>query len=237
MNYNKQVLPSIQNTLLTFPYQTQTDTLDLHGLAVNITHITNSDELLDAFIKKGEDHEDYLDQRIPYWADLWHSAIALGKYLVRENIISPELRVTEIGCGLGLPGIVAGMLGAEVTLTDYLPEPLAFLKRNWGQNLNAPLQTLTMDWREPVENLQTDLLLASDVAYEERFFADLEHAFKKMMKSGGRIILTEPSRQMARGFIENLSNHADYKLQLTKEDISWDGVTRSVNILDILVLT
>ncbi len=236
MKYNKQALPSSQNTLLTFPYQTQTDTLDLHGLAVNITHITNGDELLDALIKKGEDHEDYLDQRIPYWADLWHSAIALGRYLVRENIISPGLRVTEIGCGLGLPGIVAGMLGAEVTLTDYLPEPLDFLKKNWSQNLQVPLQTLTMDWRKPAELLQTDLLLASDVAYEQRFFADLEHAFKKMMKPGGRIILTEPSRQMARGFIEKLRHRSDYKLRLTKEEVSWDGVTRSVNILDILVL-
>ena len=230
-----KVLPSIQNTLLTFPYQTQTDTLDLHGLAVNITHITNADELLDALINKGEDHEDYVDQRIPYWADLWHSAIALGKYLVRENIISPGLRVTEIGCGLGLPGIVAGMLGAEVTLTDYLPEPLVFLKKNWDQNLQAPLQTLTMDWREPAEHL-IDLLLASDVAYEQRFFADLEQAFKKMMKPGGRIILTEPSREMARGFIDKLRQHPDYKLRLTKEDILWDGVTRSIKILDILVL-
>jgi predicted nicotinamide N-methyase len=221
---------------LTFPYQTQTATLDLEGLTVAITHITNLDELLDALIEKGEDHEDYRDQRIPYWADLWHAAIALGKYLVRENIIQTGLKVTEIGCGLGLPGIVAGMLGAEVLLTDYLEEPLEFLKINWEQNLKAPLQTLKMDWRQPAEHLQTDLLLASDVAYEQRFFTDLEHAFKQMMKPGGRIIITEPSREMAKDFIHKLQQHPDYEFQLTQEAILWDEVTRKVNILDISVL-
>lgn len=222
---------------MTFPYQTQTVTLDLDGLTVAITHITNLDELLDALIEKGEDHEDYRDQRIPYWADLWHSAIALGKYLVRENIIQPGLSVTEIGCGLGLPGIVAGMLGAKVLLTDYLAEPLEFLKTNWEQNSKAPLQTLKMDWRQPAMHLQTDLLLASDVAYEQHFFADLEHAFKLMTKPGGRIIITEPSREMAKGFIHKLQQHPDYQLRLTTEAILWDEVTRKVNILDIVVLS
>ena len=221
---------------MTFPYQTQTVTLDLDGLAVTLTYITNLDELLDALIEKGEDHEDYRDQRIPYWADLWHSAIALGKYLVREKMIHPGLKVTEIGCGLGLPGIVAGILGAEVLLTDYLAEPLEFLKSNWAQNLKAPLRAMQMDWRQPSKHLQTDLLLASDVAYEERFFGDLEQAFKSMMQPGGRIILTEPSRAMAKDFIQKLEQHPDYQLRLTNEDILWDGVTRKVNILDILVV-
>jgi predicted nicotinamide N-methyase len=221
---------------LTLPYQTQTTTLELEGLEVTISYITNLDELLDALIKKGEDHEDYRDQRIPYWADLWHSAIALGRYLVREKVIQPGLSVTEIGCGLGLPGIVAGMLGAEVLLTDYLAEPLAFLKTNWEQNSKDPLRTLQMDWRQPAVDLQTDLLLASDVAYEQRFFADLEQAFKLMMRPGGRILLTEPSREMAKDFIDQLRQHPDYQLRLTTDDILWDGVTRKVNILDILVL-
>lgn len=220
---------------MTFPYQTQTVALDLDGLTVTLTHITNLDELLDALIEKGEDHEDYRDQRIPYWADLWHSAIALGKYLVREKVIQPGQKVTEIGCGLGLPGIVAGLLGADVLLTDYLAEPLEFLKINWEQNAKTPLKTLQMDWRQPATHLQTELLLASDVAYEERFFADLEQAFQEMMQPGGRIILTEPSRAMAKDFMLKLQQHPAYQLQLTTEDILWDGVTRKVNILDIQV--
>ena len=221
---------------MTFPYQTQTVTLDLEGLAVTLTYITNLDELLDALIEKGEDHEDYRDQRIPYWADLWHSAIALGKYLVREKIIQPGLSVTEIGCGLGLPGIVAGKLGAKVLLTDYLAEPLEFLKTNWKQNSDGPLHTLQMDWRQPYKHLQTDLLLASDVAYEERFFTDLKQAFKLMIQPGGRIILTEPSRDMAKDFIHQLAQHPDYQLQIKTEDILWDGVSRKVNVLDILAI-
>lgn len=220
---------------MTFPYPTKTETLNLHGLEVKITHITDYDDLLNELIDKGEDHEDYQDQRIPYWADLWHSAIALASYLVEENIVRPQLKVTEIGCGLGLPGIVAGMLGAEVILTDYLPEPLAFLQLNWEQNLATPLRTEQMDWREPLEHLQTDLLLASDVAYEERFFPDLERAFALLLPKGGRIILTEPSRAMAKDFINQLDQHPKYQLKKTTKPILWDGFTRPVNILDIEV--
>ena len=220
---------------MAFPYQTQTDSLDIHGLAVKITHITNGDELLDALIQKGEGDEDYQDQRLPYWADLWHSAIALGKYLVREQCIRPGLKVTEIGCGLGFSGIVAGMLGAEVVFTDYLEEPLEFLKTNWKQNTEGPLHTLKMDWRQPADQLQTDLLLASDVAYEERFFADLEHTFQAMVKPGGRIILTEPNRSIAEGFIKKIQQNPGYQVRTSKESIFWDNFSRPINILDIIV--
>lgn len=185
-------------------YRTRDIDLDLEGLRVRLTLVANTDELMDQLIAKGEAHEDVKDERIPYWADLWPSAIALSKYLVRGQLIRPGMRVTEIGCGLGLPGIVAGMLGAEVTFTDYLDGALQLVRHNWRQNVDRPARFEIMDWRDPNPAFSAELLLASDVAYETRAFEPLPHAFRTLCEPGGAILLSEPSREIAKPFLNSL---------------------------------
>lgn len=214
-------------------YQTQTDLIDLGTLQAKITHITNQDDLLNALIAKGEDHEDYQDDRLPYWADLWHAAIALGRYLVHEQVVQPGELVTEIGCGLGLPGIVAGMLGGQVTLTDYLPEALEFAQLNWSQNNTQPAKYAVLDWRKPEPALAADLLLASDVAYENRAFAALTKALPLLVRSHGRIILSEPSRGVAKPFLAQLQDLPGFAAQQSQIRVLWDDCWIAVNILDL----
>ena len=53
------------------------------------------------------------------WSVLWPSAIATSEELARQPELVQGKRVVELGSGLGLPGIVAGLCGAEsVLLTD-----------------------------------------------------------------------------------------------------------------------
>jgi predicted nicotinamide N-methyase len=186
-------------------FQTRPLPLDVEGLAVQLSVITNTAELMDELIAKGSEHEDVQDERIPYWADLWPSALALSRHLVRSGLVRPGVRVTEIGCGLGLPGIVAGLLGAETTLTDYLPDALRFAHHNWGQNLSRPARFELMDWRQPDPALAADLLLASDVAYESRAFGFLPQAFRMLCRPGGTILLSEPNRAVAAAFLDDLA--------------------------------
>lgn len=188
-------------------FQTRQEVLDVEGLYVELSIITNTDELMDRLIAQGEQHEDVLDERIPYWADLWPSALALGRYLIQENIIRPGLTVTEMGCGLSLPGIIAGRLGASVTLTDYLSSALDFARHNWAQNLEEPAVFALMDWRDPNPALAADVLLASDIAYERRTFEYLPHAFRTLCKPGGVILVSEPNRAIAADFFAQLAGH------------------------------
>ncbi len=186
-------------------FKTENITLPIRHLTVKLTIINNIDDLFDALIQKGLDHKDVVDERIPYWAELWASAIAMAHYLVEKNIVTEGVRVTEIGCGLGLPAIVAGLLGGEVTLTDYLDEAVDFAQLNWQQNLptkNAQFKKL--DWRNPDPSVAADVLLASDVAYEERAFEPLLNAFKTLLKPNGTIIITEPNRFISKNFFSNL---------------------------------
>lgn len=184
--------------------QTQTLQLPLEGLDLVLDVVANTDELYEHLLAKPTDHIDVQDERIPYWADLWPSAIALSRFLITSGISWKDQKVTEIGCGLGLPGMVAAKLGAEVTMTDYLQEPLLLLDRNWRKNVAAPPQLRIMDWRTPDPGLAANVLLASDIAYEKRFFDWLPQTLRTLMAPGGIALVAEPGRPIAVPFFESL---------------------------------
>jgi predicted nicotinamide N-methyase len=188
-------------------YITEELDIQLSGRDLKILRVTNTDELYAELVAKGEDHEDVADERIPYWADLWPSSLALAKEVFENPLMIPGAKVLEIGCGLALPGIAAGMRGADVLLTDYLQEPLDFACRNWKLNLSSEPRSQILDWRNPDPGLSADLILASDVAYEKRSFDGLLNAFRTLLKPGGTILLSEPNRLMAKEFFKNLSSH------------------------------
>jgi predicted nicotinamide N-methyase len=191
-------------------FKTNDITLPIGSFNVKLTTIDNIDELYDALIAKGSEHEDVKDERIPYWAELWASAIGMSRYLVDNPLVTSETSVLEIGCGLGLPSIVAGLQGAkQVVMSDYLQEALDFAQHNWSQNVSVKKPILNlMDWRTPDPSVSADLLLASDVAYEQRAFEPLLKAFKTLVKPNGRILISEPNRPVSKDFFSNLKNMA-----------------------------
>jgi predicted nicotinamide N-methyase len=223
-------------------FKTRNITLDFKDITIKLTVVDNIDELFDALIEKGETHPDYVDQRIPYWAELWASAVAMSEYLVEnQHLITPfpsnrdasAVSVTEIGCGLGLPSIVAGKLGAEVCLTDYDKDSLDFAKMNWEQNLpHKTARFELLDWRNPDPAVAADLLLASDVAYEKRAFEPLLGTFKQLLKPNGTILLTEPNREMFRPFVETLHTEG-YAVKHSQRQVTLKDHLFLVNIYEI----
>lgn len=175
---------------------------------MNITRVSDLDRLVEELLQKGEGHDDYRDERLPYWADLWHSAVGLSRVIATTDLDWTGKKVLEIGCGLGLPGIVAGMRGAEVTLSDYMPEALDLVRYNWMQNLgDRPATFRRLDWREVSPEDSADIVLAADVAYEERFFQPLFAAFDQLVRPGGDLLLSEPGRSISEPFLQAFPRH------------------------------
>jgi ETFB lysine methyltransferase len=91
-------------------FRTATRTLQIGGRDVDLLSPANADDLIS--------EDDYvLDERLPYWADLWPSAQILARE-VRTMRLAGQ-RVLELGCGLGIVAVAAVLAGAEVTATDY----------------------------------------------------------------------------------------------------------------------
>jgi predicted nicotinamide N-methyase len=102
------------------------------------------------------------DEFLPYWAELWPASTALAAALPEVT----GLRVVELGCGLGVPSLVAAARGAEVTATDWAPDAIDLLRENAERN-RLELRAEVRDWREPWDE-RFDLVLAADVLYERR---------------------------------------------------------------------
>lgn len=102
------------------------------------------------------------DEYLPYWAELWPAATALA--LALPDVAG--LRVVELGCGLGVPSLVAAAHGAEVTATDWSVDAIELLRVNALRN-GLRVTAEVRDWRTPWPG-RFDLALAADVLYEER---------------------------------------------------------------------
>lgn len=152
------------------------------------------------------DHDEFRrDERLPYWARLWPSAVTLaGAVLERAGQVSGR-QVIELGCGLGLPSIAAAAVGAHVLATDYYDAALEFVRYNALVNLGYPIATLNLDWRRPPLGLgRFDLVLASDVLYERRDVAPLAALVPRLVTADGEVWLAEPGRPAAAAFLEIL---------------------------------
>jgi predicted nicotinamide N-methyase len=140
------------------------------------------------------------DERLPYWADLWPSAIVLATEV--SALQGNGRRAVELGCGLGLPALAAAQAGFDVTATDYYEDALRFARRNAVSNLGRDIATRLVDWGAfPVDLGCFDLVLASDVLYERRYAPLVAHAVVRSLAPDGVALVADPGRAALKGFL------------------------------------
>ncbi len=167
-------------------------------LALAILRPRSAEELID--------EDDYArDERLPYWAELWPSAHALAARLGARRLAGA--RVVELGCGVGLPAIVAALRGGDVLATDWYPEALAFTRAN-AAAAGAQVGTMAVDWREPPGALfaagPADLVIGADLLYEERNGGALAALLPRLLRPGGDALIADPRRPHSAALLEPL---------------------------------
>lgn len=112
-------------------------------------------------------------------AVVWDAAVVLCTYLETGDVDLRGRSVIELGAGTGLLGIVAALLGAQVTITDREPA-LAFLKSNVQANLPEDIQSRAtvkeLTWGQNLTGFSAggyDFILGADIVYLEETFAAL----------------------------------------------------------------
>jgi predicted nicotinamide N-methyase len=210
-------------------YKEEVLNLKIKDKNIDLIQITNIDEIFDQLILNHPDDVQIIDDSIPYWTDLWPAAIGMSDFILENETLFEQKRVIEIGCGLGLPSIVAAGVAKEVTMTDYLEDAIVFAKRNVALNNLKNINFELLDWRDiEVGHQKYDVILASDIAYEKRFFEQLPFALKAMMHYNSMAVLSEPGRAFAKDFVDGLIEHFAVT-QFTKE-VNWKGTKFNVGI-------
>jgi predicted nicotinamide N-methyase len=176
------------------------ETVIVDGRAFLIERPSESDRLLDdQAVHAAFERDEYM----PYWADLWPAARMLAKALLHEPW-APGQDALEIGCGLGLPGIVALASGLRVTFSDYDPCALHYAAANARLNGQGAFRTLQLDWRHPPTDLSFPVLLASDLIYELRNVQPLVAFIRQVLAPGGTCLLTDQDRVPAHALRQTL---------------------------------
>lgn len=143
------------------------------------------------------------DEFVPYWADLWPSALVLARAIAPRALHG--CRVLELGCGLALPSLAVALAGGRAVATDWAPEALAAATRNAERN-GLAVETVLADWRDPAAIAARGpfaLVVAADVLYEQRNVTPLTETVDGL---GRELWLADPGRPPAAEFLENLQN-------------------------------
>lgn len=202
-------------------YPVVTREVDIGGRSWSIAAVENQDLLLEGV---RTDHDvDYF----PYGLLLWASAVGLAEHLAANPALVRYRRALEIGCGVGLAGIVATSLGATVMQTDYLPDAIRLARHNADQNGIAGIEMLQADWRD-FPNLEPfEVVLGSDVLYERAMHPVLASLLERIVAPCGRLILSDPLRPQALDFVQAMES-GGWAVEMESRLAEWEGDRREI---------
>ncbi len=174
------------------------------------------------------------DDYMPYWAYLWPGACLLAGAVAREpwaeRRADRPLEALEIGCGLGLAGLVGLACGLRVQFSDYDRASLDFVERSAAENgfEAARYATRLLDWRS-LPDERFPVILGSDVIYEARLVPLVADLLAAMLAPGGVGLIATPYRVAAEAFpaaVESrgLTCHAEETTATAEEDSAVAGI-------------
>ena len=159
---------------------------------------------VDALLERLDPADPDAEQRIPYWAELWPSAVGLAAWLAAGGGPRRPGRALELGCGLGLAGLVALRLGWDLELADRDPEACAVAEANLRLNGLDPRRVRCLDWNDPPP-VRYDTVLGADLLYERAFAEPLVRWLDAALNARGRALLVEPGRAVGAACVDALA--------------------------------
>ena len=152
----------------------------------------------------------------PLFGVVWPSSEVLAHYMFDFDIKGK--RILEIGCGIGLSSLLLNKLDADITATDYHPEVEAFLLKNIQLNDGAVIPFTRTGWADKVSELgEFDLIIGSDLLYEQEHTGLLSEFIYQHSKPECEIIIIDPGRGRHANFSKKMEklgySHEQFKPQ------------------------
>lgn len=198
----------------------------LRGYPVKVWHIQVGDQSIELL---GPDNYETLlddprvrarfeaDEFMPYWANLWPGAILLAEEVANWPRVARDETppiVLELGCGLGLVGLIASGLGFRVIVSDYEDDALTFILASAERNRITPPEVRFIDWREKFPDLRLDRIVAADVLYETRHLRPIAQFIENHLAPDGFALICDANRSVANDF-ETIARHCNLHIECT----------------------
>lgn len=175
-------------------YPTRLVTIDVEGVALPLRIVRRLEDYVEAeaLLRDGDAPEP------PYWLHLWAGGRVLARAVARRGDWSGR-RALELGCGLGLPGLVAARLGARVVLVDAVADALRFARENARLN-GCAVDVVHADVLQPAVRGSFDAVLLADVTYDPPLQAALAALIARHLAATGVALVAESVRTRDPGF-------------------------------------
>jgi len=145
----------------------------------------------------------------PLFGIVWPSGEVLA-HLMSDFQIQGK-RILEVGCGIALSSLILNHRKADITATDYHPEAGNFLQENTELNDGPDIPFGRTGWADEDDDLgKFDLIIGSDLLYEQEHAALLSEFINEHAKASCEVIIVDHGR----------SRHAQFSKMMVKSGFS-----------------
>ena len=206
-------------------FEVTTSTVDIDDEPFSITRPRDAESLIDeaAFNR---------DERLPYWADVWPSSIALARAV--RALDGQGHTLLELGCGVGLVAAVALRAGFDVTASDYYEDALSFARLNASSNDLPEPHTMVLDWRHLPDAIPAfDVVVGADVLYERAYGPVFARAIASTLAQGGRALIADPGRVGSPEFFAALHDVGLKYVGASVVNVALNGRDHAITVHDV----
>lgn len=141
----------------------------------------------------------------PIFGVIWPSSLVMAHFLLDYNY--QDKRILEVGCGIGLSSLLLNHLQADITATDFHPAVQGFLDKNVLLNNDTKIPFVLANWQEINAELGLfDLIIGSDLLYEEEHTLLLASFIERHANKQCKIIIVDPGRGRLRKFCKKMNS-------------------------------
>lgn len=187
------------------PYDTEAFNVTIGSLPLTLLRVKDLERWVDREALLRDETEEP-----PYWAHVWTGALTLARYL-EAHVDCREMSVLDLGCGLGLTGIVAARKGGRVVFADKEPAALVFATANAQRNDCRDCEVRTLDFTSDMFDQQFTFILGAEILYDRPTFPALVAFFDRHLAPHGRALLADAKR----------TNTAEFYGLMEKAGLRW----------------
>ena len=174
--------------------------LNVHNIDQRCSLVRFEDNALPDGVVEAEQHGSNSDKFVMGTSSvIWPPALLFSKHLCRNSSLVKGKRCVELGAGVGLVGMVAAALGADVVMTDLeagLPLLEVNAARSTAAAVGGSIKVAELFWGneqhiDALGRYTFDVVLATDVIYHQGadVMTALVHSISELLSPEGACLL------------------------------------------------